>query len=127
MAQVRALNWGRILIAIIVGEALPLLALIAIVHFTLPTDPAAVDAYARHMGTFVGPIGGFVTVAMMSWWAGWRSASPVVQGALIGGILALIDLVIVVAMAEPFGWLWFVSNGGKIVAGMLGGRLVLKR
>jgi hypothetical protein len=117
------LNWPRVIVAVVIGEVVPLLVLIGVVHFLRPDDPTEVDAFARHMGAYVGPIGGFVTVLVVSWWAGRGSSAPVPQGTMIGVILAIIDGSIVIAIAEPFGWLWFVSNGGKIAAGAFGGWL----
>jgi hypothetical protein len=60
---------------------------------------------------------------LMSWWAGRPTpASAVKQGLIIGILLAVIDVLILLATDEtPWHWLIIVSNGGKIVAGLLGG------
>ena len=52
---------GRILVLAVVIEALAILALVLMVAAPLgPSDPDAAQAYAERLGTWVGPIAGFV-------------------------------------------------------------------
>jgi len=43
------------------------------------------------------------------------------NGAMVGILLAVIDLVSLVALAAPFAWIFVISNGGKIICATLGG------
>ena len=64
---------------------------------------------------------------MVTVWAGTKSSRPVVQGALIGLILAVLDAAILVVAGESFAWVFVASNGGKVAAGALGGWVAARR
>ena len=104
-----------------VGELVPILVLVSIVSIWGPADAADAELFAGQLGDWVGPIAGALTVIMVTAWAGIKSLRPVLQGVLIGLILAALDAAILVAVGAPFALLFVVSNGGKVAAGALGG------
>jgi hypothetical protein len=116
------LKWGRILIATIVAEIVPLAALVAIVAVTIPPDVENQTAYAAGIGQWVGPIGGALMAFLGGLWVGRRlTRDHVVSGALVGVLLAVIDLVSLIALSAPFAWIFVISNGSKIICAALGG------
>jgi len=121
-----AVNWPRAVGAVVVGEIVPILLLVSFVALWGPSDVSEADLFARRAGAWIGPIAGAATVLLVAWWAGSRSSRPVLQGAGIGLALALIDFAILVSAGEPLVGLFVVSNGGKVLAGMLGGWLAAR-
>jgi len=117
------IRWGRVAVGVIVAEVVPLALLVIGVALLSRGSLEADQALALELGMWIGPIGGFVMGFLMAWWAGRVTRrSAIKQGLTIGALLAVTDLVLLLAMGElPWHWLLFVSNGGKIVAGGLGG------
>lgn len=105
------------------GELVPVLALVAVVAVWGPAGSTEGDLFARRVGAWVGPIAGAVTLFGVTRWAGRVAMRPALQGAVIGVAVALTDLALLRAMGEPFVPLFFVSNGGKVLAGLVGGWL----
>jgi len=120
------ISWGRSIIAVLLGEALPILALVTLVAVAGPADPTEAGEFARRAGAWVGPVGGALAVLGLSWWAGAKSSRPVLQGAGIGLAVAALDLGILYSSGEPFQWLFVLSNSGKVIAGILGGWLAAR-
>jgi hypothetical protein len=104
-----------------VGESVPILALVSAVAIWGPPDAAEAAVFAGRVGVWVGPIAGGLTVLMVTAWAGTKSSAPVLQGALIGLMLAVLDTAILVATGASFAWVFVASNGGKVAAGAVGG------
>jgi|GEM_PF-5323877 len=122
-----ALKWGRIIIATIVAEIVPLAALVAIVAITMPPDVENQTAYAAGIGNWVGPIGGSLMAFLGGLWVARKlERGHALNGFMVGFLLALIDAVSLVALDAPFAWLFVVSNGGKMIFGTVGG-LTAKR
>ncbi len=99
-----------------------ILILIALVATFGPSEPASAQAFAERLGRWVGPIGG----ALCSFLAAFYVARPLTSesktnGVAVGGGLAVLDIVLLVASHAPFQWLFVVSNLGKILAGYIGG------
>lgn len=117
------IRWGRATVAVMLGEVIPVLVLVVMVATLGPDDPMEAGEFARRTGTWVGPVVGAFTVLLLTRWAGLGSGRPVLQGFLIGLAVALIDLGILAASGEEFRWLFILSNGGKVAAGILGGWL----
>lgn len=122
-----SINWRRSSVAVLLGETIPIGALIAIVALVGPRDPEGAQAFAQTAGVWVGPIAGAFVVCALSFWAGSASSKPVRQGALIGTAVAIIDVALLASTGAPFALLFVVSNVGKILAGTLGGWLSQKR
>jgi hypothetical protein len=116
-----AIHWTRFLASVLIGELVPILALVIVVMIAGPAEPAEAEEYARRVGTWIGPLVGGATILGLGAWAGMGSSRPAYQGLLIGLALAAVDVAILVAMGEPFRWLFVISNLGKIVAGAIGG------
>lgn len=112
--------------AVLLGEAVPILLLVGVIALAGPADPDAASEFARRAGSWVGPVGGALTLLLVTWWAGRASRRPILQGALIGLAVALLDFGILVASGEPFQVLFIVSNVGKVLAGVVGGWLATR-
>jgi hypothetical protein len=119
------IRWGRVAVGVIVAEIVPLALLILAVAAMSRGSIEADRVLANDLGAWIGPIGGFVMSFLAAWWAGRVTpGSAIKQGLIIGGLLAVIDLLLLLAMGEkPWDWLYAVSNAGKILAGVLGGTL----
>ncbi len=127
--NIAGIRWWRVAVAVIVGEVIPLAVLVAAVAVMSRGSHEADQALAMELGSWVGPIGGFVVCSLMSWWAGRPTpASAIGQGLMIGMLLAVLDVLLLFTMGEtPWHWLIIASNGGKIVAGLLGGVVASQR
>lgn len=116
------LKWGRILIATVVAEIVPLAVLVAIVAATIPPDVEDQTAYAAGIGQWVGPAVGSLMAFLGGFWVGRPlTRGQALNGAMVGILLAVIDLVSLVALAAPFAWIFVISNGAKIICATLGG------
>jgi hypothetical protein len=116
-----AIHPGRTVAAILLGEILPILTLVLIVIAFGPADEAGSEAFANRAGAWVGPLVGALVTFLASRWAGGVSSRPLLQGGVIGVGVAAIDLAILFGSGVPFAPLFAVSNGGKVLAGLLGG------
>jgi hypothetical protein len=117
----------RIVVAVILAELLPILALVAIVFvYGAVRQPESLSPaeFAPRAGNWVGPIGGFLATLLFAWWAARRvQTQRLGHGIAVGVGTALLDLGLGLLLggvgANPP--LFFLSNGGRIVAGALGG------
>ena len=78
---------------------------------------------------WVGPIGGFLAVFLFAWWVARRVPSQkVVHAAAVGVGTAVLDLglSIVLGGGEAIHPILFVSNVGRILAGVLAGWLATR-
>jgi hypothetical protein len=120
------LNWIRTLAGVFAAEALPILALVAVVFvygFLRKPESPSPQEFAPVAGSWVGPFGGFLATLLFAFWAAKRNPqSPFAQGIAVGVGTALLDLAIGIP-AGGIGVLIFVSNAGRIIAGILGGWL----
>lgn len=128
-----ALHWLRISLAIMAAEAVPIVLLILIVVCYSATPQAATrspEEFAPVAGNYVGPIGGFFSVLFFAWWAARPASSrQIAHGAAVGIGTALVDFTIGM-MASAGGAvpiLLYFSNGGRILAGVLGGWLCARQ
>ena len=119
------MSMSRMLLLAVVIEATAVLVLVVFVASFGPADPVAAQAYAERLGTWVGPIAGFV-LCLGGGWLVARSLreGQVARGALLGTMVAAIDVAILVAGGAAFQAIFVVSNLGRVVAGALGGMLV---
>jgi hypothetical protein len=118
---------GRMVLLALAIEALAVVVLILVVAVFGPSDPAAAQAYAERLGSWVGPIAGFTLCLAGGWLVARRLASgQVARGFLLGTLVAAIDVAILIAGGAAFQLIFVVSNLGRIVAGSLGGYLATK-
>lgn len=116
------MSMGRMALLAVAIEATAVLILVLVVAVFGPAEPAAAEAYAQRLGYWVGPIAGFI----LCLGGGWLVARPlqerqVQRGALLGTMVAAIDVAILVAGGATFQPIFVLSNLGRIVAGSLGG------
>jgi hypothetical protein len=122
------IRWLRIILAGFIAEALPIVTLVILVAIFGPPDQAGAEEFATRLGSFVGPIGGaFFALLLAFWGAHGVKSRLVLHGLLVGLFAAVLDASILVASAAPFRWIFVLSGIGRIVAGLLGGYLVLSR
>jgi hypothetical protein len=94
------------------------------------TESLSPAEFAPLAGMWVGPIGGFLATLLVAWWAARRDPEQkVMHGTAFGVGTALLDLGLDILRAgrgiiHP---ILFVSNGGRILAGVLGGWLATRR
>lgn len=116
------LHWQRILLGVLVAEAVPILAAIAMIAVFTPREATEAQAYAASLGRWVGPVGGGIMTFIMSVWAGWPVPAMALRcGLALGGLAAALDLSLIFATETPFVLLFGVSNAGRVIAGALGG------
>jgi hypothetical protein len=129
MSDGKRLNWVRIVAAVAAAEALPILALVAVVSFYAlirKPDSLPPDKFAPIAGNWVGPIGGFLATMLFAFWAAKRAPQvPMAHGIAVGAGTAVLDFSIALLLTGggAISGLLFLSNGGRIVAGVLGGWL----
>lgn len=125
-------RWGRVIAAIVVAEALPILLLVVVVlvyEFLRKEDSPSPEEFAPRAGAWVGPIGGFVATLLFAWWAARRApARKLAHGTAVGIGAALLDfgLSLLLAGTGAIQALVFASDCGRILAGVLGGGLALR-
>ncbi|MGI9625686.1 MAG: hypothetical protein ACR2QM_02520 [Longimicrobiales bacterium] len=120
-------SWPRVTAAVFLGEAVPIVVLVAVVAVFGPRDPVGAGDFAQKAGLWVGPLAGAGVVLLLSAWAGRGSSRPILQGAGIGLTVALLDLGILAVTGAPFAAVFVASNVGKVLAGTLGGWLSRER
>jgi hypothetical protein len=133
MAGRAGFRWIRVVVAVILAETLPILLLVAIVSVysvIRQKDSLSPQEFAPRAGNWVGPIGGFLATLLLAWWAARRTPEQrVVHGTAVGVGTALLDfgLGILLSGGGAIQPLLFLSNGGRILAGVLGGWLASLR
>jgi hypothetical protein len=129
----RGFNWMRVVVAVLLAEALPILLLVAIVFVygaVRQKDSISPQEFAPLAGNWVGPIGGFFSTLLFAWWAARRARTQrIAHGAVVGVGTAVLDLGLGILLGgvgviRP---LFFVSNAGRVLAGVLGGWLATRR
>jgi hypothetical protein len=122
----------RVVVAVVLAEALPILLLVAIVviyGIVRQKDSLSPEEFAPLAGNWVGPIGGFFATLLFAWWAARRAQKHrVVHGTVVGAGTAVLDfgLGMLLAGAGAVQPLFFISNAGRILAGVLGGWLATR-
>jgi hypothetical protein len=121
------IRWIKLILGAIAAEILAILVLIAIVAIFGPRDQAQAQAYAEKMGQWVGPLAGVVIGFLGALWVSrGLTGGHLLHGFLFGLIYALVDVALLVAMQAPFIWLFVASDGGKLLAGIVGGLVAAK-
>lgn len=117
----------RIVVTALAVEFLTVMVLVLIVAVFGPSDPTAAEAYAKDLGYWVGPVGGFVMCLLGGWWvAKGLDSPPIINGMLLGVAVAVIDVSILAGSGESFQTVFVVSNIGRVVAGTIGGWLAAR-
>jgi len=132
MAGSARFRWGRIVLAVLAAEALPivLLVLVVVVYSAIrPAGSRSPEEFAPLAGNWVGPIGGFLATWLFAWWAA-RRAPPrqLAHGAAVGVGTAVLDfsLGMLLGGGGAISPVFFLSNAGRIIAGVLGGWLAAR-
>ncbi len=121
------IRFGHIILAAIGVEVLAIVVLISIVAVFGPSNQAAAEEYAQKMGYWVGPIAGIVLCAVGGWWvAKEMHSSQVLNGFLVGCVVATIDASMLSMAGVEFQTIFVVSNVGKVIAGGVGGWLAAR-
>jgi hypothetical protein len=129
MSDGRRLKWAGIVGAVIAAEVLPVLALVAVVlvyGFVRKPDSLSPEQFAPAAGAWIGPIGGFLATLAFARWAARRAPQRrMAHGTAVGVGTALLDFgtAILLTGGTAISGLLFLSNGGRIVAGAIGGWL----
>lgn len=124
-----ARNWFRIAGAVLAAEALPIAALVGIVFvygLIRPAGSPSPEQFAPEAGKWVGPIGGFLATLWFARRLAVRAPSrPMAHGVAVGVGTALLDILLsqLLGGSGPIEPLLFLSNGGRLCAGVLGGWL----
>jgi hypothetical protein len=115
------LRLGRVLVAAVIAEAIPIILLVVLVALFGPRERAAAQAYAERLGQWVGPIGGTLMCFLTArWTVRALRARQVLYGSAVGLLAAFIDVAILIASGATFQWLFVASNFGRLLAGTLG-------
>lgn len=115
---------GRIAAAVLLGEAIPIAMLVALVAATGHAGETSAESgrRAQALGLWVGPVGGAIVAALLGAWVGRPVPARALAHAGATGIgIALLDVAILAATGAPFAWLFVASNLGKVAAALLGG------
>jgi hypothetical protein len=122
-------HWVRVVLGILAAEALPILLLILVVvvyGVTAAEGSRSPEEFAPLAGNWVGPIGGFFATMFFAWWAARGAGSKqFAHGVAVGVGTALLDFSIGISAGggEGAATVLILSNAGRIVAGVIGGRL----
>lgn len=112
----------RILPTAFIVEALTVATLILVVALFGPAEQDAAQAYAKQLGFYIGPIGGFIFCLLGAWWVARKlTHAHILNGFILGLAVAIIDISILLASGPEFHPLFIISNIGRVVAGTLGG------
>jgi hypothetical protein len=123
-----AIRWGRLLAGTAIAEIVPIATLIVLVGVMGPANPAEAQEFATMLGRWVAPLGGAaMAIAMTLWVTKPLSDGHVLHGALLGTLLAVLDVTILVASGQSFDPVFVWSNVGKIAAGVVGGLIGKQR
>jgi len=113
---------ARIVITAVAAEVLTVLVLVLLVVLFGPSDTDAAQTYAERLGYWVGPIAGFALCLLGGFWvARGLHAAHVLNGLILGLVVAGIDVGILVASGAAFQSIFAVSNIGRVIAGTIGG------
>jgi hypothetical protein len=126
-------NGIRVFMAVILAEIVPILLLVAVIFVysvIRQTESLSPQEFAPRAGMWVGPIGGFLATCLFAWWAARRAPERrMLYGMAVGIGTALLDLGLGILLggASAIHAIFFLSNGGRVLAGVLGGWLATRR
>ena len=112
----------RMMLLAVVAEVIAILVLVLLVSLFGPSEASEARAFADRLGTWVGPIAGFVLCFGGGWLvARGMTSGHVLRGLLFGAMVAMLDGGLLVLGGAAFQPILVVSNVGRLVAGALGG------
>ncbi len=122
------IRWIKIILGAIAAEAAAVVILICFVAIFGPSTTSEASAFAEKHGYWLGPVAGVVFSFLGALWVSRRLvAGQLLHGTLFGLVYAAFDVAILVAMRAAFDWIFVISDGGKLIAGIMGGFLAAKR
>ena len=124
--QKMKLRYGRIIIAAIGAEVIGVLVLVILVIIFGPSNKELTQRFAEDLGSWVGPISGFLLCMLGGYWVAYKSDTPIMNGASMGMAGAIFDVVIAIIIGAAFDPLIFISNAGRIIGGIIGGFIASK-
>jgi uncharacterized membrane protein len=111
-----------VLAVMVEATAIAILAVLVAIFGPRGAEASTIQAFAEHLGEFVGPIASAVLCFLGAWWLARRAEQrEVLCGFLLGVACVTIDLALLFPLGGKFGWLIAVSNAGRLIAGALGG------
>jgi hypothetical protein len=84
------------------------------------------EGIPENLGTWVGPISGFLFCMLGGFWVARKSSDPVLNGTCMGISGAILDILIVITMSAAFAPILYISNIGRIIGGCMGGSIAYK-
>ena len=124
------ISWGRVVIAGFLAEIIPIIFLIVtVIIYSTAIDSGQSEQFyqkfAEEAGFYIGPIVGSIATFFCAWWACRKlESSFLLNGTIVGVIVAILGTTILVASAAPFHIVFVISYTLKILAGLLGGMVV---
>jgi hypothetical protein len=118
-------RFGRIIAAAVVTEVAGVGILAALVSIFGPTGFKEARPFALRLGTWVGPLSGFLLCILGGRWVA-RPAAPAMKllnGFSTGLAAAMLDIAIAVSLGSSVSPLLLVSNAGRLFGGTIGGCL----
>lgn len=128
------IRWGRVIIASLLSEVVPILVLFLIVAvygaFLTPNEvpnEARLNDFARQAGNWIGPLVGSLATFIFSFWACHKLVSNfVLHGALIGLISTAIGVGLLLLLADRFSII-FVGSYLLRFLSAVGGAIIAQR
>ena len=116
--------WLRLTVGALIAEMAPIVLLVALVAALGPGTTEGDQELATRLGDWVGPLGGaLATFLVARWVVRGLPQAHVFWGAMLGLLVALLDVTLLVAAGSPFRWLFVASAAGRVIAGALGGHV----
>ena len=119
----------RFAVGVIAAEAVPILLLVIAMFFVgtaIGGRPSQETATA--WGSWIGPIGGALSTAVVAWMLARPGSSPVQAGIALGVAVGVLDLALTLmaTTGEPFRPLFAISALTRIAGGWMGGVLAAR-
>lgn len=126
-SQRTVLRTARLLFVAIANEIIGVLLLVALVALSRPTTQAEANVLAQQIGTWEGPLSGFVLTLFGARFIARRTPHPLRDGITLGVVAAVLDGALLAMSGVAFAWLYVASNAGRVLAGGLGGWWATRR
>jgi hypothetical protein len=120
----------RFALGVMVAEAVPVLLLVLAMFFvgmSIGGQPS--QEIAAAWGSWIGPIGGTLSTAIVARMLARSSSRPVHLGLALGFAVGLFDLALTLLLAQgaPFRLLFVISALSRVAGGGLGGLAAARR
>ncbi len=115
------IHWLKLVIGAVAVEIAAVLVLVVAVALFGPHEATADQAYAEKLGRWLGPIAGTLFCFAITFWIARPLATGhLAHGALLGCLVAALDVAILVAMRAPFEWIFVISDTARLIAAITG-------